>query len=144
MVWILDSIDFPNAGSTKPLFYTIKWGYTNQSGYSKGDCPMLIAWSDSFFKFQCVLGKWIWRILQDFGSPDEGQSDSYIVYLHQSKWKQHSLFYDKVYAWFCLANLNRFMVQYCCRKCLIQLSSIATTNIASIAEQVPAIGLRLQ
>ena len=34
---LYDSIDFPNVGSTKPLFYTIKWWYTNQSGYSKGD-----------------------------------------------------------------------------------------------------------
>ena len=27
----------PRVGSPKPMFYAINWGYTTQSGYSKGD-----------------------------------------------------------------------------------------------------------
>ena len=42
IIWILDSIEFPRVGSPQPLFYTINWWYTTQSGSSKGDVKAIV------------------------------------------------------------------------------------------------------
>ena len=41
-IWILKSKEFPRVGSPQPLLYTRHWGYTTQSGCSKGDVKAIV------------------------------------------------------------------------------------------------------